>query len=79
MIEPRIEKLESLNGASFKRSDVSKAITEYFGDDAPDSASDIRAGRILREGAARGVIIKVGLAKYEFTELAGQPARKGGE
>lgn len=77
MIEPRIEKLESLIGTAFRRSEVSQAITEYFGDDAPDSASDIRAGRILREGVERGVIIKVGFAKYEFTELAAQSARGG--
>ena len=77
MTQPRIEKLTSLKGTKFRRANVAEAITYYFGDDEVDSASYIRAGRVLRDGVERGVIQKIGAARYAFTGMSVEPAKQG--
>jgi len=69
MTDPRIEKLISLKGTKFRRADVAEAITDYFGDDSVDSASYIRAGRVIRDGVDSGIIKKTGAARYAFTGI----------
>lgn len=67
MTEPRIEKLfgcDSGRDKKFRRADVAEEVVKYFGDDFVDSAYYIRAGRILKEGIERGVIKKIGSARY---------------
>ncbi|EAQ4040664.1 hypothetical protein OZF92_004040 [Salmonella enterica] len=67
MTEPRIEKLfgcDSCRDKKFRRADVAEEVVKYFGDDFVDSAHYIRAGRILKEGIERGVIKKIGSARY---------------
>ncbi len=67
MTEPRIEKLfgcDSCRDKKFRRADVAEEVVKYFGDDFVDSAYYIRAGRILKEGIERGVIKKIGSARY---------------
>ncbi|VEC00014.1 Uncharacterised protein [Cedecea lapagei] len=71
MTEPRIERLYGKGAAfkfKFKRAHVAIDIAEYYGDDIVDSAHYIRAGKVLKEGVERGVIKKVGAARYQLVE-----------
>ncbi|ECM4293563.1 TPA: hypothetical protein O7X99_001783 [Salmonella enterica] len=70
MTEPRIEKLYGKGGdhdKKFRRADVAEEIVKYFGDIAVETSHYVRAGRILKEGIERGVIKKIGSARYTLS------------